>query len=51
MTTAFTAMPMKMTTSAIRFLGGCDMAESYPTIGALSINTDQPIWIFQGVEN
>jgi len=40
MTTAFTAIPKKMTTSAIFFLRG-SMAEPYPMGGAPSIDPDQ----------
>jgi hypothetical protein len=40
MTTAFTAIPMKMTTSAMRFLGD-DMAEPYPMVASLFIDPDQ----------
>lgn len=40
MTTAFTAIPMKMTTSAMRFLGG-DMGQVYPRAGSASIDPHQ----------
>ena len=46
MTTALTAMPMKMTMSAARFLGG-DMAGSYPTPGSSSIVLGQIQPIFR----
>jgi|SaaInlStandDraft_7_1057024.scaffolds.fasta_scaffold01915_9 hypothetical protein len=39
MTTAFTAMPVKMTTSAMRF-PGFDMGKIYPTYAAASIHPD-----------
>jgi hypothetical protein len=40
MTTAFTAMPMKITMSAMRFLGR-DMGKFYPVAGAASIDRRQ----------
>ncbi len=40
MTTAFTAMPVKMTTSAMRFLG-CDMAGDYARSAPFIIDQDQ----------
>jgi len=40
MTTAFTAIPLRMTTSTMRILGR-DMAESYPTGGARSTDVNQ----------
>ena len=40
MTTAFTAMPMKITTSTMRFFGG-DMVGPYPTPSAASIGPVQ----------
>ena len=40
MTTAFTAIPVKMTMSAMRFLGD-DMSKSYPSSGAAFIDPDQ----------
>jgi len=40
MTTAFTAMPMKMTMSAMRFLGD-DMGKFYPVAGAPYIDPHQ----------
>ena len=40
MTTAFTAMPMKITMSAMRFLG-VDMSKFYPSAGAASIDRRQ----------
>jgi hypothetical protein len=45
MTTAFTAIPIKMTTSAIRFLGG-GMAGFYSTPVARSIDSDQCSRVF-----
>jgi hypothetical protein len=47
MTTAFTAIPIKMTTSAIRFFGNA-MTEFYPGSGAAFIDPDQVRWSFQG---
>lgn len=40
MTTTLTAIPIKITTSAMRFLG-CDMAVNYPKSNALGNDTDQ----------
>ena len=40
MTTAFTAIPEKMTTSAMRFLE-CDMATFYAPFPAVIIDQDQ----------
>lgn len=40
MTTTFTAMPIKMTASAMRFLG-CVMASPYSRTGARFIDRDQ----------
>ena len=40
MTTAFTAMPMKITTSTMRFLGGA-MVGPYPTPSTASIGPVQ----------
>ena len=49
MTTAFTAIPIKMTTSAIRFLGDA-MTGAYPNSGAAFIDPDQAGGIFSGVD-
>lgn len=46
MTTTFTAIPIKMTMSAMRFLGD-DMGKSYPSAGAASIDPDQVRRIFR----
>ena len=50
MTTAFTAIPLKMTTSTMRFLGN-DMAKSYPTADARSTDVDQVVWISVELKN
>jgi hypothetical protein len=55
MTTAFTAIPIKMTMSAIRFLGvarllDVDMAATYSARGAPFIDLDQRRRIFCGVD-
>ncbi len=39
MTTTFTAIPIKMTMSAIRFLGGA-MTGRYPSTGVASIDSN-----------
>ena len=42
MTTAFTAIPLKMTMSTTRFLGS-DMAKPYPTAKARLTDMDQVV--------
>jgi hypothetical protein len=49
MTTAFTAIPMKMTMSASRFLV-CDMKGLYSTTDSRIIDTDQFHRIFPALE-
>lgn len=51
MTTAFTAIPEKITMSAIRFLGDLveDMAKHYPAAAPEIIDLDQRQQIFCGV--
>ena len=50
MTTAFTAIPMKITTSAIRVLE-FDMAESYPMKGCPVIDLNQVHQQSMGLKN
>ena len=50
MTTAFTAIPMNMTTSAMRVLE-FDMAEGYPTKRSLVIDLNQDHQQFMELRN